>query len=333
MKKTVGILGGGAWGTAVATLLAHNNYTVHLWCYEPSVVKDIARSRENKQYLPDIGLSDLIKPTSSLSDIFENAQIIFEALPIVHMRHIFNQAKKHIKHEHSFVVLSKGIEQDSLLVPTQIIRDIVGSNAMIAAVAGPSFAREIALKQITAITIASDPQGFSTDIQAMLKNEYCCPCTSSDLIGVQCGGAFKNVLSLGLGILDGAGCADNTKAFIFTRGIYEMSLLAKSLGGNQATLYGLSGVGDLILTARGKLSRNTYVGRCLGKGKKLEKIIAKLGTVPEGVNTVKSVRILAKKFSLELPVFEGIGNMVHNRWSIEQFLDTVITKSCQCDIV
>lgn len=331
MNNVVAMLGGGAWGTAVATLLAHNKYTVYLWCYESDVVNNIAKFKQNKQYLPGIPLSHLIKPTNSLAEIFQHTNTIFEAIPVTHMRHVFNQAKEFITHEHRFIVLSKGIEQESLLLPSQIIHDMVNKNLSVAAVAGPSFAKELADQRVTAVTIASEDQDWCKDIQAMLKNEYCCPCTSSDLIGVQCGGAFKNVLSLGLGILDGARCADNTKSFVFTRGLYEMSLLAQALGGKRETLYGLSGVGDLILTARGNLSRNTYVGRCLGQGKSLEKTIARLGTVPEGVNTIKSIASLRDRFSLQLPVFDGIDNMVNKKCTVAQFLDALMSQSYQPD--
>lgn len=328
MKKVVGMLGGGAWGTAIATVLARNNYDVCLWCYESSVVKDIAKSHENKRYLPDIKLSNLIKPTDSLADVFNQADLIFEALPVSHMRHVLFQAKEYVNSGHKFVVLSKGIEQNSLLLPSQIIHDVFGQEVHVAAAAGPSFAREIALERVTALSIASQDQHFSQQIQELLKNDYCCPVINSDPIGVQCGGAFKNVLSLGLGILDGACCADNTKAFIFTRGLYEMTLLAQALGGKKETLYGLSGLGDLILTARGSLSRNTHLGRCLGKGKTLEKSIATLGTVPEGINTIKSVGLLMKRYSLDLPVFSGIEKMVHGQWSVAQFLDALTSGLC-----
>lgn len=328
MKKTVGMLGGGAWGTAVATLLAHNGYTVHLWCYEPEIVKNIVRSRKNMHYLPDVRLSSLIKPTNSMAELFKHANVIFEAVPVAHMRYVFFAAKQYINDQHGFVVLSKGIEQGSLLLPSQIIQDVLGARAPIAAVVGPSYAKELALQCVTSFEVATLDHNFGLLIAGMLNNEYCCTLHHEDLIGAQCGGAFKNVLSLGLGILDGAHCADNAQAFVFTRGLYEMSLLAEALGGKKETLYGLSGLGDLVLTARGSLSRNTYLGRWLGRGKKLEKILEKLGTVPEGVNTIKSVTNLIERFKIQLPVFEGIDKMVNDQLPVARFLNSLM-QSCQ----
>ena len=201
----------------------------------------------------------------------------------------------------------------------------------IAGVAGPSFAHDVALKYVTGLAVASSDRDFVHDLQELIQNDYCRTYSCQDLVGVQCGGAFKNVLALGLGILDGAKCADNTKAFVFTRGLAEMALCAHALGGKKETLYGLSGVGDLMLTSMGHLSRNAYLGQCLGQGKPMDMVTQELGTVPEGINTVQSVFQLAQRYTLDLPVFAGIHGMVEGSMSVKDFLDSLIAHHFEAD--
>ncbi len=325
------MLGGGAWGTAMASLLAENGHSVVLWCYEQDVTDCIARRNINERYLPDIKLSPLISSTNAIGDIFSHATIIFEAIPVSHMRSVFELSQPYVQSDHRFVVLSKGLEQDTLLLPSQIIADVLGNATEIAAVAGPSFAHDVALKFVTALTVASTNLSFVHTLQKLIENHYCRTYSCQDLLGVQCGGAFKNVLALGLGILDGAKCADNTKAFVFTRGLAEIALCAQSLGGKKETLYGLSGIGDLVLTSMGHLSRNTYLGQCLGQGKPLEMITQELGTVPEGINTIQSVYQLAKRNNLDLPVFAGIHAMLEGSMDVKEFLDSLITHHFKTD--
>ena len=332
MKK-VGMLGGGAWGTAMASLLAENGHTVHLWCFEQDVTKCIADKHINDRYLPEVQLSPLIIPTTHIEDVFAGADTVFEAIPVSHMRCVCELAKPHVKSNHRFVVLSKGLEQETLMLPSQIIADVLGSHVHIAGVAGPSFAHDVALKYVTGLAVASSDTKFVHDVQELIQNKYCRTYSCQDLVGVQCGGAFKNVLALGLGILDGAKCADNTKAFVFTLGLAEMALCAQALGGKKETLYGLSGVGDLVLTSMGKLSRNAYLGQCLGQGKTIDLVTKELGIVPEGVNTVQSVYQLAKHYKLDLPVFTGIHGMVEDSMSVEDFLDSLVAHHGESDCI
>jgi glycerol-3-phosphate dehydrogenase (NAD(P)+) len=177
---------------------------------------------------------------------------------------------------------------------------------------------------VTALTVAGLDCDLVHEIQQLIHNHYCCTYCCTDLIGVQCGGAFKNILALGLGILDGSGYTDNTKAFVFTRGLYEMAICAQTLGGKRETLYGLSGVGDLMLTCMGRLSRNTYLGQCLGKGKSIDEGTKELGTIPEGMNTIESVYQLAQRNKLDLPVCAGIRAMVLKSMNVQEFLEDII---------
>lgn len=318
--KTVSMLGDGAWGTAVATLLAHNGYQVKLWCHDAANADTIKRTRINERYLPGYTLSEHIIPITSLEDAFHDIQWIFEAVPVQYLRSVLEQSASYITPDHVWIVLSKGIEGGTLMLPTQIIDDVLKSSPKKAVVAGPSFAADVAKKQATAVSVAATESSLAHTVRTMLENDYFKPFFNADLLGVQAGGAVKNVMTLGVGMLDGAGYTDNTKAFLLTRGLYEMALIAKTFGGDPTTLYGLSGVGDLVLTSMGKLSRNLEVGKRLGRGDRLQLILDELGHVPEGINAIKSVKQLIQKKKLELPIAEAIHDIALNGRSIEDLI-------------
>jgi glycerol-3-phosphate dehydrogenase (NAD(P)+) len=322
MKK-IGMLGGGAWGTAVATALAHNGHEVIMWCLEQEVVNDIQATHINNRYLPGIKLSPLIIATANLADVFQQTNIIFQAIPVAHMRSIFQQAKRYVESHHRFVVLSKGLEYDRLMLPSQVITDVLPGSTTIAGVAGPSFAYEFAQKSLTGLSVAGNDTAFKKEVHLLLRSSYCCTYDCDDLIGQQCGGAFKNVLALGLGILEGAGAACNTRALAFTRGLQEIALCSHVLGGKKETLYGLSGIGDLMLTSMGKLSRNAYLGRCLGQGQSIGHVIEELGTAPEGFNTAASVHQLAQRYKLDLPVLDCIYHITRETCGVRDFFQTL----------
>ncbi len=309
--KHVCVLGDGAWGTAFATLLAHNGHAVTLWCYEADNAQIIARTRMNERYLPGQILSERITPTASLSDALHGCAWIFEAIPVQYLRSVIQQAAPHVTDEQIWVVLSKGIEQDTLLLPTQIIDDVCGKNYKKAVVAGPTFAADLAQKQVSAASVAATDSAIAHELQTFLANDYFKPVLNTDLIGIQVGGAVKNVITLGVGMLEGAGYTDNTKVFLVTRGLQEMSEIAKTFGGKPETIYGLSGAGDLMLTALGKLSRNLAVGKRLGKGDaSLQTILNELGHVPEGINTVQTIHQLIETKKLQLPICTAIYEII-----------------------
>lgn len=324
--KHVGMIGEGAWGTAVATLLAHNGYTVHLWCHDASVQECIATTGYNARYLPDIKLSPLIIPTTDLSAVIAQSPWIFEALPVKFLRSVLMQARGYFSSEQKWVILSKGIEQQTLLLPSQIIDDVFQTTVCKAAILGPSFALDLAQEDITAVTVGADTCDLSLALQQMLSNDYFRPYLSLDLIGVQVGSAIKNVITLGIGILDGAGFRDNAKAFLLTRGLHEIVLVATALGGKPETVYGLSGVGDLVLTAMGSLSRNLAVGKSLGQGKSLEAILEQTGYIPEGINTVQSLYQLAMQKGLDLPVCTGIYQVIFEHKTIQSVLEELMAR-------
>lgn len=318
--KNVCVLGEGAWGTAFATLLAHNGYHVKLWCYDAQVAETIARTHVNERYLPGHILSDHIIPTTSLEDAVCGTRWIFEAIPVQYMRSVISQAASCFTQDQIWIVLSKGIEQDTLLLPTQIIDNVFGVVSQKAVFAGPSFAADLAHQQITAGSVAATNDELAHELQSMLENEYFRPVLNNDLIGVQIGGAIKNVITLGVGMLDGAGYTDNTKAFLVTRGLHEMMIIAKALGGKPETLYGLSGIGDLMLTSLGNLSRNLAVGKRLGRGNALQPILDELGHIPEGINTVKTMQQVMQKYKLQLPICSAIHEIIFEGKKIDTLI-------------
>lgn len=330
----VAILGEGAWGTAVAMLLANNGYEVKIWCYHEEVVDQINVHHRNEKFLSDIALNTSIRATTDMKEALCDAKWVFEAIPVEFLRSVLHQAKECFDPNQVWVVLSKGIEQETLLFPTQIINDVFGVSVKKTIFAGPSFAHDVATKQITAVTVAAPDCELGIELQKMLANDYFRPYITTDMIGVQVGAALKNVITLGMGMLDGAGYTDNAKAFLLTRGLHEMVQLAQVLGGKQETVYGLSGVGDLVLTSMGKLSRNLDVGRRLGSGQNLDTILEETGYIPEGINTVQSVHQLIKKHKLALPICQGIYDVIFTDITLQDMLRSLMQQplTWECEI-
>lgn len=327
MKKNIAIIGEGAWGTAVATLLAANGHQVFLWCHDEAVKESIERTRENGRYLPGITLPSSIVPTMSMEEALCDAEWVFEAIPVKFLRSVLVTAKPFYKPKQIWVILSKGIEDGTLNFPSQILDECFQAEVQKAAVLGPSYARDLAQKQYTGITVAALDCQIAYQCQEILANEYCRPYASLDMAGVQMNAAVKNVLALGIGMLEGAGYGDNTRCFMLARGLHEMVLLAQAVGGKAETVYGLSGVGDLVLTAMGGLSRNKETGQRLGRGESLDAILAKTGYTPEGINTLQSIHALAQRYHLALPILQGIYECVIKGQSLDDFLKKLMACS------
>ena len=331
MSRTVCVLGGGAWGTAIATVLATNGYQVKLWCYEVVVAEEIKATRCNRQYLPGIELDKRIVTVLKLKEALSGVRWVFEATPVKFLRSVASTCKPFFSNDQVWVILSKGIENDTLLLPGHILDEVFDTTVNKATIGGPSFAQDLAQKRITAVTVAAHDQKVGKELQEMLANDYFRPYLSDDVLGVQLGGALKNVLTLGIGMLDGAGFTDNTKAFLFTAGLREMATCVQVLGGRERTLYEFSGVGDLVLTAMGHLSRNLQVGRRLGKGDRLENILNAVGFIPEGINTVKSAHQLIQKHRLDMPIFEGLYQVIFGDQTIHTLLQQLMSRPLEIE--
>lgn len=300
----VSVLGAGGWGTTLAILLHFNGHSVTLWEYKKSYAKDLVKKRENKIYLPGIKIPEEIKITSDLSESVKDKNLIVLAVPSQFLRKVVEKINYPDIKETILVSVSKGIEKDTLLTMSQMIKDVHHKLHLeqIGVLSGPSHAEEVARRVPTAVVAASVDKQTSRTIQAVFMNSFFRVYSSTDILGVELGGAFKNVIAIGAGIIDGAGFGDNTKAAIMTRGVAEISRLGLVLGARPETFAGLSGMGDLIVTCMSKHSRNRYVGEQLGRGRKLKEILKSMNMVAEGVETTKSVTQLAGKYKVETPI-------------------------------
>jgi len=236
------------------------------------------------------------------------------------------QCIPYVSSKHIWVITSKGIENDTLLFPTQIIDDVFSFESKKMVVVGPSFAKELVAKSITAVSIAAPSCQEGVELQQMLANAYFRPYVHTDLIGAQVGAAIKNIIALGVGILHGAGYSDNTKAFLLTRGIRETMLLAVVLGADAETVYGLSGVGDIVLTGMSSKSRNRQIGEYIGKGNMLDDILQKTAYIPEGVNSAKSIHQLMKKCQLDMPVCKGVYEVLFEGKTIDSVIESIMSR-------
>lgn len=300
----VSVLGAGGWGTTLAVLLHYNGHNVTLWEYKKSYAKELSKRRENKIYLPGIIIPDGIKITSDLEESTFDKNLIVLAVPSQFLRKVVEKIDYHSIKDTILVSVSKGIEKETLMTMSQMMKDVHHrlSKEQIGVLSGPSHAEEVSKRIPTAVVAASVEKETSKTIQAVFMNSYFRVYSSTDILGVELGGAFKNVIAIGAGIIDGAGFGDNTKAAIMTRGVAEISRLGLVMGARPETFAGLSGMGDLIVTCMSKHSRNRYVGEQIGKGKKLKEVLKSMEMVAEGVETTKSVNQLAAKFKVETPI-------------------------------
>lgn len=326
---SVAVLGEGAWGTAIASVLAHNGNAVRLWCHDSSVVESIKKTRINDRYMPQIILADAIQPTTSLHEAIGGAQWIFVSTPVSFVRTVVQQCMKSCVDTQRWIMLCKGIENDTGLLPVAIIHDVLTPDVCVAVLAGPSFATEVVTHKLTGVVVAAADQDLAHQAACLVANDYMRAVVSSDVIGVQCGGAFKNAMAVLIGIAQGSGWADNTRALLLTYGWQEIIQLATCLGARRETLMGLAGMGDLFLTLTGHHSKNFSVGCALGSGRLLVDIVRETGYMPEGANTIKTLKQLQQRHALTLPLFERLYAVVHQAQH-PQILLPAIAPSVAC---
>ncbi len=304
----ISVLGAGSWGTTLAILLHYNGHDVTLWEYKKDYHKVLLKQRENKIYLPGVKIPKEIKISNSLKESSENQHMIVLAIPSQYLREVIRKIKNFNYKNTTFVSVAKGIERNTLMTVSQMIKDEIPNlpEENIGVLSGPSHAEEVSKRIPTAVVAASNSRRTAEEIQSAFITSYFRVYSTCDLIGVELGGAFKNVVAIGAGIIDGAGFGDNTKAAIMTRGIAEITRLGLELGAKPETFAGLSGMGDLIVTCMSKHSRNRFVGEQLGKGKKLKDILKSMDMVAEGVETCKSVHELSAKYQIEAPIASAV---------------------------
>ncbi len=300
----IATIGAGSWGTALSCALAAAGHKVRLWAYEEDVAAGILKDRENKIFLPGIKLPESILPTTDFSKALEGAEFVVTAMPSHVCRDVYKQMLPYLRHEMIFVSATKGIETESLMRMSEVVRDVVGARftAQLAVLSGPSFAREVVRGDPTAVVVASGDRQLAQTVQEAFSSGTLRLYASEDVIGVETGGAVKNVIAIAAGVIEGLGLGHNPMAALVTRGLAEMTRLACACGGRSETLAGLAGMGDLVLTCTGALSRNRQVGGELGKGRKLKDIIGSMRMVAEGVKTTAATVALAEKFGVEMPI-------------------------------
>ncbi|HYN81199.1 MAG TPA: NAD(P)H-dependent glycerol-3-phosphate dehydrogenase [Gemmatimonadaceae bacterium] len=299
------VLGAGAWGTALADLLARNGHPVRLWAYEWDVVETINRSHENRRFLSGHKLSADVTAWADVADAVDGAELVTVATPSHVLRPIVRSARDAFPARVPIVVASKGIEAESLALMTDVISAEVADSTVVA-LSGPSFAVEVANRQPTAVVVASADAEAARFAQQTFSATDFRAYTHSDVTGVEIGGALKNVMAVATGIAEGLGLGFNARAALITRGLAEMTRLGTRLGAEATTLAGLAGMGDLVLTCTGTLSRNRSVGVEMGRGASLEEVLAGKETVAEGVITTRSARALAAREGVEMPIVDAV---------------------------
>ena len=311
--ERVAVIGGGSWGTALADVLSRNGHDTNLWVYEQDLVSEMVTTRINSIYLPGFTLHPALVCTNSLPDALLDRTMILLVTPVQVMRSVLAQAAGLIGTEIVLVNASKGIELDTLKTVSQICVDMLGSEVLsrYVALSGPTFAREVSSGLPSLIVAASRYQVCSQRVQAALSNNSFRAYTNSDVIGVELGGAVKNVIAVAAGICDGLGFGHNARAALITRGLAEMNRLGLAMGAQPATFAGLAGMGDLVLTCTGDLSRNRTVGFRLGQGERLADILAEMRMVAEGVKSAESVFLLARRLGVEMPIVEKAYQILH----------------------
>jgi len=304
---SVGVIGSGAWGTTLAFLLAKKGIATTLWDHRPERAMDMQRQRENVVFLPGIRFPALLQVTSNIAKAVEGKEMLLRVTPSQRTRENARLLAPHVGSDTLLVSASKGIEIGSLKRMTEVIsEEIAGAHSRVAALSGPNIAQEVAEGKPTAGVVAAYDEEIATRIRILLTTAWFRVYTASDLVGVELGGALKNIIAIGAGFSDGMGFGNNAKAAFMTRGLAEIARLGIAAGANPLTFTGLAGIGDLIATCASPLSRNQQLGRRLAAGEKLEDILASMHTVTEGVSTTRAALQLAARYNVEMPITEQL---------------------------
>jgi glycerol-3-phosphate dehydrogenase (NAD(P)+) len=318
--KKIAIIGAGSWGTALSLHLAEKFEQISLWVYEKELCDIILKERENKWFLPGFRLPKNINPINSIETVIRDHSIILMVTPTPILRDIMSKLEPFIEPESLIINASKGIENDSLSTCHKIIKDSLNIPCDVATISGPTFAKEVAGKVPSALLACSESENAANRVQGIFSSNYLKVFTSTDILGVEIGGALKNVIAIATGISDGLKLGFNTRAALITRGLVEITRIGTELGAKPETFYGLSGLGDLVLTCTGDLSRNRKLGIQLGEGKSLKEIIKNMRMVAEGVSTVKSAYKLIQKLNIQASVMQETYKVLYENKSPEKAL-------------
>lgn len=330
----IGVIGAGSWGTALAKLLADNDHDVLLWAYEDELVRDINEQHENTMYLAGHELPPNLTATTDLEECVHDKEMIVTVPPSHVLRTVMSQVADKIPKAVPIVSATKGIENDTLMLVSEILEDVlpVHCHPYLTYLSGPSFAKEVVARKPTAVTIASYNHKLAEHVQHTFSNDVFRAYTTYDVIGVEVGGAVKNVVAIAAGAISAMELGHNATAGMITRGLHEITRLAARLGANPLTLSGLAGMGDLVLTCTGGLSRNRTLGYKLGQGKTLEEILGEMNMVAEGVKTSKSVYDLSRKVEVEMPIAENVYKVIHHGMPARQGVQNILSRSLKPEL-
>ena len=334
MRERIGVIGGGSWGTALAKLLAEKGYPVALWVHDPGHCREMSEKRENTAYLPGISLPYNLIPLTDLREVVAGKTTVLCVVPSHVLRSVMASVAPLLDGKPLVVSASKGIEDESSKTMIGVLEEVLPRtlHPRLCALSGPSFAREVARGMPTAVTAAAADGAAALECQTTFTTSFFRVYTSNDLVGVELGGAVKNVIAIAAGLSDGLGFGHNSRAALITRGIAEVARLGARMGADPRTLAGLAGMGDLVLTCTGDLSRNRSVGMRLGKGEKLADILAEMKMVAEGVRNAKSVYHLARKLGVEMPITEQMYLLLHEGKSARQVVVDLMTRDLKPEI-
>lgn len=328
--KNVSIIGAGSFGTALAIVLGHGGFSVTLWAREQSVVDKINTERRNPEYISDVELPETVRAVGSLEKALESAEIVLFATPTHALRTVATNVKPFLSGKEIIVTVSKGIEKDTLMTPTQILVSVLDGVVLedqIGVLSGPSHAEEVSAFKPTTVVAAAYSKRVARIIQETFMTPMFRVYLNHDIIGVEIGAALKNIMAIAAGIADGAEMGDNAKAALITRGLHEMKRMGVAMGASQDTFSGLTGIGDLIVTCTSEHSRNRYVGYNIGKGKKLDEIITGMNMVAEGVKTTDSVNQWAEKNNIEMPITKAVHKVLFENMDPKDALYELMTRN------
>lgn len=328
--KTIGVIGAGAWGTALAQMLANEDRDVLLWAREENVVNDINDKHENTEFLPSVELHPNLKATNDLNEISKR-DVLLIVTPAQYLRNTLNEIKDNHREDQVLVICSKGIELDSGLLLSQVVDDVI-PGAKAAVMTGPTFAAEIARGLPGAVTIGIPDADLGAELQDLLGGKRFRPYVTTDIIGVQLGGAIKNVIAIACGVVYGRQLGESARAALLTRGVAEIARLGVAMGAKKQTLLGMCGIGDLMLTASSMQSRNFSLGAALGEGKSMESILSQRNAVTEGVHTAKATLDLAKQNAVDMPITEAVYKCLHEGLSIEEAIEDMLNRPFKYDM-
>lgn len=329
------VIGAGSWGTTLANLLAEKGYKVTLWIYEADLAQRMQQTGINDTYLPGVTLAENLSYTSDLLEAVSEKQLLLFVSPSQVTRQLIKQALPKIDPKALLVCASKGIENNSLMLMSQVFEELLpeGLASRLGFLSGPSFAKEVVQRMPTAVVAAARDLARAEEIQEIFSTDRFRVYTHDDIIGVELGGAMKNVIALAAGVVDGLGFGHNSRAGLITRGLAEMTRLGLKLGGRAETFAGLAGMGDLVLTCTGDLSRNRTVGIELGKGRKLEEILSGMQMVAEGVKTTLSAYQLAQKLDVEVPIIEQMYQILYQDKDPHQAVSDLMLRDLKAEAV